>query len=198
MDAVRYYIALILVVTMLPMLLVWPLIHPFISFWRRLGPALTSTLVWSFLGLIGVGLFLARKSWLAVDFGTNYVLVVQGVLLEAASIWLWGPLHRYLSFTTMMGLPELAPQKYPTTLITGGIYSWIRHPRYVQILLFIWGYALIANYPAAYVTAGLWLPGVLIIARLEEKELRDRYGAAYEEYCRRVPRFVPRWSGGKD
>ena len=198
MDAVRYYIALVLVITMLPMLLVWPLIHPFIRFWRRLGPALTSVLVWPLLYLGGVALFLARRSLLATDFGTNYLLVVLGVLLEAASIWLWVPLHRYLSFSTMMGLPELAPEKYPTALITGGIYSRIRHPRYVQVLLFIWGYALIANFPAAYAAAGLWLPGVFIIARLEEKELRDRYGAAYEEYCRRVPRFVPRWGGRED
>ena len=198
MDAVRYYIALVLVVTMLPMLMVWPLIHPLIHFWRRLGPALASILVWTLLGLGGVGLFLARKSLLAWDFGTNYLLIVLGVLLEVASIWLWGPLHRYLSFTTMMGLPELAPQKYHTALITGGIYGRIRHPRYVQIVLFLWGYALIANYPAAYAVAALWVPGILIIVQLEEKELRERYGAAYEEYCRRVPRFVPGWGGGKE
>jgi protein-S-isoprenylcysteine O-methyltransferase Ste14 len=127
------------------------------------------------------------------DFGTNYFLIALGVLLEAATIWLWVVLHRHLSITTMMGLPELAPQRYPTALIAGGIYDRIRHPRYVQIVLSIWGYALIANYPAAYVAAALWLPGILIIARLEEKELRDRYGAAYEEYCRRVPRFVPKF-----
>jgi protein-S-isoprenylcysteine O-methyltransferase Ste14 len=196
--AVRYYIALVLVVTMLPMLLVWPLIHPLIHFWRRLGPALASILVWTILCLIGVGLFLARRSLLAWDFGTNYPLIVLGALLEVACIWLWVPLHRYLSFTTMMGLPELAPQKYPTALITGGIYSRMRHPRYVQILLFLWGYALIANYPAAYAVAALWVPGILIIVRLEEKELRERYGAAYEEYCRGVPRFVPKWGRGKD
>jgi protein-S-isoprenylcysteine O-methyltransferase Ste14 len=146
----------------------------------------------------GVGLFQVRQSLIATDLGTNYLLVALGVLLEVAANWMWVVLHRHLSFRTLVGLPELAPQKYPTELITQGIYSRMRHPRYVQIILFIWGYALIANYPAAYAVAALWLVGIFVIARLEEKELRERYGAAYEEYCRRVPRFVPRWSGGKD
>jgi protein-S-isoprenylcysteine O-methyltransferase Ste14 len=198
MDAVRYYIALVLVVTMPPTLLPWLLIHPFINFWRRLGPALTHGLVGSVMGLGGVGLFQARKSLLAAEFGTNYFLIALGVLAEVAAIWLWVLLHRHLALSTLLGLPELAPKKYPTGLITSGIYGRMRHPRYVQLVLAIWGYALIANYLAAYATAALWLPGIFIVARLEEKELRDRYGAAYEEYCRRVPRFVPRWGGWKD
>jgi protein-S-isoprenylcysteine O-methyltransferase Ste14 len=28
--------------------------------------------------------------------------------------------------------------------------------------------------------------------RLEERELRDRFGAEWEAYARRVPRFLPR------
>ncbi|MGA9754118.1 MAG: isoprenylcysteine carboxylmethyltransferase family protein [Desulfobaccales bacterium] len=198
MDAIRYYIALVLVVTLPPTLLHWLVIHPFIHFWRRLGPALTYGLVWTVMGMGGGGLFQVRKSLLAVEFGTNYFLIALGVLAEVAAIWLWVLLHRYLALSTMLGLPELAPNKYPIGLITGGIYTRMRHPRYVQIVLLIWGYALIANYPAAYVVAALWLPGICIIARLEEKELLERYGAAYEEYCRRVPRFLPRWGKRED
>ena len=194
MDALRYYIALVMLVTLPPTLLPWFFIHPYVRFWRRLGPALTHSVGLAVMGLAGFGLFLVRRSLLAWDWGTNYFLVALGVLLEVTSIWLWVMLHRQLSFKTLVGLPELAPGKYPAALITAGIYSRIRHPRYVQIILYFWGYALIANYPAAYVVAGLWLPGVYLIVRLEEKELKDRYGAAYEEYCRRVPRFWPGFS----
>ena len=34
-----------------------------------------------------------------------------------------------------------------------------------------------------------------LIVLFEERELRDRFGEAYAEYARRVPRFVPRWRG---
>jgi protein-S-isoprenylcysteine O-methyltransferase Ste14 len=194
MDTARYYIALLLVLMLPPTLLYWLLIHPFIRFWRRLGPALTYGLVWTAMGVAGAGLFLVRGSLLAVDFGTDYLLVALGVLFNGAAIWLWVLLHRHLSLSTMLGLPELAPERHPVALITAGIFARVRHPRYAQFTLAIWGYALMANYPAAYAVAALWLPGVFLIVRLEEQELRDRYGPAYEQYCRRVPRFLPRFS----
>lgn len=31
-----------------------------------------------------------------------------------------------------------------------------------------------------------------VVVRVEEPELRERFGAAYESYCERVPRWVPR------
>jgi protein-S-isoprenylcysteine O-methyltransferase Ste14 len=92
-----------------------------------------------------------------------------------------------------MGLPELAPERYSPTFVTEGLYTWMRHPRYVQVALALLGYAFIANYLALYGVVALWLPGIYVIALLEERELRNRFGAAYDEYCRRVPQFVPRW-----
>jgi protein-S-isoprenylcysteine O-methyltransferase Ste14 len=33
---------------------------------------------------------------------------------------------------------------------------------------------------------------VIYIPLLEEPQLRERFGAAYDEYCRHVPRLLPR------
>jgi protein-S-isoprenylcysteine O-methyltransferase Ste14 len=115
-------------------------------------------------------------------------------LLLAASTWLGFQILHHMSILTILGLPELAPDKCPQQLITTGIYATIRHPRYVQIYLGFLGSALIANYLALYLIVALWLPGIYVIVLLEEKELRDRFDAAYDDYCRRVPRFIPRFN----
>ena len=192
MNAVRYYIALILVILLPPVLYFWLLIHPFVRFWRRLGPGWTYGIVCSIMTLGTGTLFRIRQSLLGVEFGTNYYLTGLGLLLLAASTWLGIQILHHISILTILGLPELAPDKRLQQLITSGIYATIRHPRYVQICLGFLGSALIANYLALYLIVTLWLPGIYIIALLEEKELRDRFGPAYDDYCHRVPRFVPR------
>jgi len=144
------------------------------------------------MALSMVSLFRIRQSLLAIEFGTNYYLTALGLLLLAASTWLGFQILHHMSILTILGLPELAPDKRPQQLITTGIYATIRHPRYVQICLGFLGSAFIANYLALYLVTALWLPGIYVIVLLEEKELRDRFGAAYDDYCRRVPRFVPK------
>ena len=53
------------------------------------------------------------------------------------------------------------------------------------------GWALLANYPAGYAVALLWIPLMLIIVRLEEAELQQRFGAEYTMYRTVVARFWP-------
>lgn len=52
--------------------------------------------------------------------------------------------------------------------------------------------ACFANYGGLYLATVLAIPFVLLVVVLEERELRQRFGQEYEEYSRRVPRFVPR------
>jgi protein-S-isoprenylcysteine O-methyltransferase Ste14 len=194
MNAVRYYLALIMVVILGPVPLFWLLIHPFVRFWRRVGPGWTYGAVGSLWALDMAGLFLKRHAFLPVEFGINYYLTALGLVLLAASTWLGLVWFHRMRLTTIMGLPELAPDRHPQQLITTGVYAVIRHPRYVQLYLGMLGSALIANYLVLYLVAALWLPALYVLVRLEEKELRDRFGAAYDEYSRRVPRFLPRIS----
>jgi methanethiol S-methyltransferase len=72
-----------------------------------------------------------------------------------------------------------------------GIYARIRHRRYAGSFLAIVGACLLAGTRATWLTAGVWLVLTPSAISVEERELRTRLGAAYEEYCRRVPRFIP-------
>jgi protein-S-isoprenylcysteine O-methyltransferase Ste14 len=197
MDSARYYVALILMITVTPAFLFWLVIHPFVHFWRRLGAAWTLTLVWGLAAVGMAGLFLVRKPLLATEFGTRCPLVVLGALCLAGATVFRVKLSRQLTTGIAAGLPELSPEGHPGKLLTEGVYSRLRHPRYVQFLLVLLGYALFANYLALYAVFALWVPVAYLIVLLEERELRDRFGGEYEEYCRRVPRFVPRFRGSR-
>jgi protein-S-isoprenylcysteine O-methyltransferase Ste14 len=130
---------------------------------------------------------------LAVDFGTNPALIAVAAAILAASIVLRRNISRHLRFATLGGLPELAPETHPQPLLTEGIYSRIRHPRYIEVLLVMASLALVANNLASYVNWIVGVPSVLAIVGIEERELRDRFGSEYDAYCARVPRFLPRW-----
>jgi protein-S-isoprenylcysteine O-methyltransferase Ste14 len=181
-----------MVVSLPPALLLWLVIHPFVRFWRRVGPAGTYACVLAMLASGIYGLVRLRAPLLAVEFGTSWPLVALGAACVAGSSWLRLRIQRHFGFATLAGLPELAPERYPQRLVTDGPFARVRHPRYLQFLLALLGFALFANYLALYAVLALWLPGVWLIVVLEERELRERFGAEYDAYCRRVPRFLPR------
>jgi protein-S-isoprenylcysteine O-methyltransferase Ste14 len=172
--------------------LYWLLIHPFVNFWRGKGIGTTYGAVLTIIGMGMIGLFSIRHHLLTNDYGTNYTLIVLGVVCLVAAGRMRLALHKHLSIKTLLGLPEIAPDRYPRMLITDGIYARVRHPRYVQLLIALLGYALIANYLAAYLVIALWFSGIYVIVVLEERELRAHFGAAYDDYCRKTPRFLPR------
>jgi protein-S-isoprenylcysteine O-methyltransferase Ste14 len=191
MSEVRYGIALLLVCVLPGVFLYWLSIHPGVSFWRGVGVKRTLTLHYGLMALIGWAVASQRRWILAVEYGNNVWLAAGGAaLLVLAGIFLRG-VRAQLRASTLLGLPELDPAGHPQALLTEGVYARIRHPRYVQVSLALWSWALLANYLAVYVAALLALPLVWLLVWLEERELRARFGAAYDEYARRVPRFLP-------
>jgi protein-S-isoprenylcysteine O-methyltransferase Ste14 len=191
MSLLRYFLALVLVLSLPPLFLYWCLIHPFVRFWRARGVAATYSIILTLIVGAMVALFSVRHHLLTIDWGTNYWLIGLGILFLLFSGFMRFALQKQLTVATLLGLPEIAPDHYPRKLVTEGLYARIRHPRYLQILIALSGYALISNYFAVYLLVALWMPGIYLIVLLEERELRAHFGAAYDEYCRRVPRFWP-------
>lgn len=193
MDSVRYYLALLLLITTPGVFLFCFSVHLFVRLWRRLGLGLTYGIHFSLMAIVAVGLFLLRKPLLSVQFGTNPVLIMLTLPIFLLAVVVARQRRKQLGVKVLVCLPELAPQKYESKLATDGIYSRIRHPRYMELLLFMMGHALIANYLVVYVVFLLSLAGIGLVVRLEESELRVRFGKEYERYCERVPRFFLRF-----
>ena len=194
-NVVRYYVALVILFGVPASLLMWLLIHPFARSLRRVG------LVWAYM-IVAVPIILLvgtilwfRGTLLTIDYGTNYLLMALSVIPFGLATAIYVSHHKYLTLQIQVGVPELTGSQHGF-LRTEGIYSRIRHPRYVESILWILGYALFTNYLAMYVAFLLMLPIMHTIVLLEEKELKERFGVEYEEYCRRVPRYIPRVTWG--
>jgi len=120
MNTFRHVLTLLMLMFMPGAVLFWFQVHPFVRFWRRIGLRRTLAINYTLLAAFATGVFLLRKTLLAVDFGTNPVLIAAAVLILAASIVLRRKISRHLRFKTLGGLPELAPESHPQPLLTEG------------------------------------------------------------------------------
>jgi protein-S-isoprenylcysteine O-methyltransferase Ste14 len=86
-----------------------------------------------------------------------------------------------------------APIDAPQRLVVRGLYRATRNPMYLGVLTVIAGWALWFHSPllagyAALVAAAFHT----FVVAYEEGALRSAFGAEYDAYCVRVPRWLPR------
>lgn len=191
-DVARWWMAVLVLISYPPAVLYWYAVHPFVKFWRRQGPRVT---LWA-LG-IGYGAFMLllipfRHALAGPDLGMNLWTFVAGLPLIVISFFIQRARKRYLKFRILSGVPEISPDASDSALLSEGIYGRIRHPRYAEFIVGSIGWALWLNYVGVYVMTAVMIVGIFLIVPMEERELRERFGNAYAEYCARVPRFIPK------
>jgi protein-S-isoprenylcysteine O-methyltransferase Ste14 len=110
-----------------------------------------------------------------------------GVVLFAAggALRLW-PVH--VLGHRFSGLVAIQPGH---ALVTDGIYSVIRHPSYLGLLLSSLGWGLAFRSAVGVVLTALLLPPLFARIRAEERLLRSQFGVEYENYCARTSRLLP-------
>jgi len=195
MDRIRYFLGAVIVILVPLGLLYWLIIHRWARCWRRWGPIRTYLAVLPVLAALGVLLFQARGQLLGANLGTNWGLIGIALVLSCLMTWLELQYWRQLSISTLVGIPELSQQR-KGRLLREGIYGVVRHPRYLSAGIGMMANALIVNYLGLYILlVSALAPGYLLLV-LEERELLDRFGDAYREYQRDVPRLIPRLRRG--
>lgn len=81
----------------------------------------------------------------------------------------------------------------PTQFVATGPFRWVRNPIASLLILTVLGEAIFFRSPGIFFLALLGLPlAQLQVTRIEEPRLEERFGREYVEYCRRVPRWIPR------
>lgn len=118
-------------------------------------------------------------SWLLLT--VSAVLVIWGIVL----------LRRFgRSRPATGGAPEFEWEN-TASLVTTGIYRYIRHPMYSSLLFLTWGTLLKSVSASTLALAVMATIALAATARIEEREDVARFGEDYRQYMKRTRRFVP-------
>ena len=125
-------------------------------------------------------LYAIPAPWLYLTTGIQ-ILAVLALAVGVLQTGVW----EFLGFRQLAGAEEADEHQ----LVVNGLYHWVRHPLYSAGIVFIW---LIPVMTRNLLALNLGLTVYLIVgAMFEERKLVREYGAAYRDYKRSTPMFVP-------
>jgi protein-S-isoprenylcysteine O-methyltransferase Ste14 len=92
----------------------------------------------------------------------------------------------------LQGRGTPAPWAPPERFVERGSYRFVRSPMYLGVILLILGQALLLGREILFAWAVVaWLIFEVSLVTWEEPGLRRRFGESYEDYRRRVRRWIP-------
>jgi protein-S-isoprenylcysteine O-methyltransferase Ste14 len=95
----------------------------------------------------------------------------------------------------------LAPWDPPVTFVARGPYAHVRNPMTMGVLLMLLGEGLLSgSWAVLSWTVNFAVLNAAYFKAKEEPDLRNRFGAAYDAYCRQVPGWWPTvtpWQGAE-
>jgi protein-S-isoprenylcysteine O-methyltransferase Ste14 len=117
-------------------------------------------------------------------------LRIVGVAMIVAGAPLF---FRFLERFVRQGHGTPAPIAPPQHLVVTGPFRYVRNPGYIAVVCIVIGEALLLGSGGVLAYVGMLAIGFhLFVVLYEEPDLRRRFGAEYEQYCRDVPRWLPR------
>jgi len=120
----------------------------------------------------------------------RWPLAVLGAALIAAGL---GMIAWTVSLFARVGRGTLAPWDPTERLVVRGPYRHVRNPMISGVLAVLLGEAALFGSLALLAWwAVVFGVNAVYFVLIEEPGLRERFGAEYEEYAARVPRWLPR------
>jgi len=145
-----------------------------------------------FISFTGLGLiplaYIATGFPRALDQAFSPVRAVAGLLVFVAALVLFHATHKALGRNWSVTLAVRAEH----SLVTGGVYRFVRHPLYTAFWMWAIAQALtLQNWVAG--PAGIIGFGLLYLLRVgrEEALMRETFGTAWDDYAARTPRVIP-------
>lgn len=141
-----------------------------------------------------IPLWLARRNVTELGVGSNpgeLLVQVAGLALLSLGLFLFGSSLRRFA---VEGQGTLAPWDPPRRLVIQGPYRYVRNPMISGVVLVLFGEALVLRSRPHLEWALIFLAiNAVYIPLFEEPLLAQRFGESYRNYCRHVPRLLPRW-----
>jgi protein-S-isoprenylcysteine O-methyltransferase Ste14 len=110
------------------------------------------------------------------------VVLVAGILVGGIALSLFARARTTVN--------PLKPRE-SSALVTRGVYRWTRNPMYLGMLIVLVAWALLMANWLAFIGLPLF---IVFINRFqigpEERVLRERFGAQFDDYCARVRRWL--------
>ena len=165
--------------------------HLFIRFFRRFGIFsfllyIVLCLACAFLIFLNSNLFLQGKM-----FKNNITISAIGIIFLCLGLFLQVLGFKTLGIKAVFGIPEILSKKEKGILIINGPFLLVRHPLYLGQLFLIIGLLLLTFELSLFLLLAIVIIFVWPVTILEEKELIERFGQAYIDYQKRVPRILP-------
>jgi len=77
--------------------------------------------------------------------------------------------------------------------VEGGIYRYIRHPRYLGRFFLVMGIGALANNIIALIVAFIHFLSYFFLIWVEDNELIDRFGESFRKHKKEVPALIPKY-----
>jgi protein-S-isoprenylcysteine O-methyltransferase Ste14 len=179
-------IAIFVLAFEMPVPFYWLILHQPVSFWRKHVRAAFLVAVVAAWGIVDVLLYRFRLELFRRD-GASW-LALLGFVLIGVDVFTFTKSEAVLGGRRIVGHSELAGSR---ELIARGLYTRVRHPRYLGMMSGVLGACLIVALPPLWAAGVVWLLLALFTIRAEEHELHARLGPAYAAYAERVPALLP-------
>jgi protein-S-isoprenylcysteine O-methyltransferase Ste14 len=114
---------------------------------------------------------------------------VLGLLLTSAGVVL---LVACIGEFARSGRGTLSPVDPPRHLVVRGLYRYVRNPMYLSVTAIVLGEVVVTRSTALAIYWAVWFACVnVFVITYEEPTLRRQFGASYDEYVKRVGRWIP-------
>jgi protein-S-isoprenylcysteine O-methyltransferase Ste14 len=169
----------------------WLLIHPRADYWRSRtrSPYRVLLPLWMAMWVV-LGLVTARSRHVVL-YSTAWTWI-PAVALLAIGFSIYSQAGKAFSGKQLGGLPEVLPGHKEQRLVTSGIRARVRHPVYLGHLCEMLAWSVGTGLVVCYGLSAFAVITGMIMIRLEDQELANRFGAEYIAYRGRVPAVLPK------